>query len=362
MSSITERIKEVWDNIVAGKTKTRASFAIDRGQVLGGDNLGGPFEAEKHYLQIIVNEMFLAHSREWFVKYDPMTFVETSYIYDLNTETLPFVVGPALLKQSEEQAPLGMIFKNTEVSRLHPYQGGALTLTVILNKLKRQNNADRMLKVVESVSKAISPAALSAAYFEVAETVMDGVEMLFNLEETVPVVGLRMTINPSLKDQKLEPSYYVLIDEDEALINQEKKKFWVIGNRLFYGDNQEQAIAYRKNDFVLFSIMQGSTRTDVRTLPFYPLWQTARDFAARTEPHYWNEAKANFNSLKRSLLMSPDLTKPDAERLIDEYFAELKKRREQAVMESNMAPAAPLSADEEMLRGISRELDALDRF
>jgi hypothetical protein len=359
MADWIERVKGLWDNIISAQAKTRAHFTVpsNSDHIVNDGNLGETFKAREHYFQIVINEMFLADAREWFVKYDPMTFVLCSYIYNTKTETLPFVVGPAMLKQYEQKIPVGMIFKDTPVSGMHPYQGGSLMLTVILNKLARENNADKLLRIVESVSGAFSPSVLSAGYLKIAGTVLNGVESLLGLDETIPVLGYRIVINPDTGGV-LEPAYYALIDVDED--NIEKNKFWIRDRRLYWGEDPPRAKPYRENDFVLFSITQGKARHDERILPFYSLWEKAQDLAARPEPFYWQEAKANFNALKRSLLSSPDLTEPDAKRLMTAYLEGLKGLRNEAIQEGNLAGSEELSEKETEYLNVARDLNSLD--
>ena len=358
MPTIIDRITNIWNSAVSAPAKRRATFAIDPARVVGSGAAGEPFRDKQHYFQIVINQMYLADEREWFVRYDPLTFVISSYIYDTRQEVVPFVVGPALLKEHAEKAPTGMVFQDTPVSGMHPYQGGSLTMTVILNKLARENNADKLLKVVEKMANTFSPSILSAGYLTMASTLIDGVEAILGLDETTPIIGYRVTINPDT-GAVFRPSHFVIIDEDEQEID--KDMFWVVGNRLHYGDDDASAQPYNENDFVLFSITQGTKRTDERTLPFYPMWETARDLAARPEPHYWSEAKSNFNTLKRSVLKSPDLTQPDAARLMAAYFEELKKQREEAALEGDLAPKE-VGGDEKQFMRIAQELDKLDHL
>lgn len=357
MTTIFERLQAVWDSAKAGKAKKRAHFAISRDYI--DKQLGPPFEPKKYYLQVRINEMFLAHEREWFAKYDPMVFAVGSYIYGKKLEASPYVIGPAMLEEFGQQVPLGMIFENTPVSGLHPYQGGPLTLTIILSKVERENNADKLLQVVEGISGAIAPSAAFSTYLEIAGTVMDGVEAILGLDETKPVVGYRTTINPDVGDM-LEPAYFALIDEEEMQL--ERDWFWVRDSRLYYGKEQATAQPYRDNDFVLYSIAQGDSRHDEMTLPFYPLWETARDLAARPESHFWKEAKAQFSTLLRSLLDSPDLTKPDSDRLTDEYYQEIQQIRKKAALAASLTPGKGLSDEEAELRRRGDGLDVLDEL
>ena len=172
-------------------------------------------------------------------------------------------------------------------------------------------------------------------------------------EQGIAESGYRLTINPDI-GQRLEPTYMVLIDSDEREI--EKDEFLVRESRLHRGSQP-----YRGKDFVLLKIAQGDRRTDEQTLPFYPLWETTREMATRSaNDHIWGEAKAHFKTLNRALLDSPDLTKPDYNRLSDEYLAEVKEQRERAVSLSILRASSELSEEENRARQIADELDELD--
>lgn len=363
MPTIAERVQDVWNTVRAGDAVSKARFKIE--QEHADRDLGSPFEAKQYYLQVMINEMFLRHGREWFANYDPMVFAVGSYIYDKKYEAVPYVVGPAMLKEfgSETEVPYGMIFENIPVSGFHPYQGGQLTLTIILSKLQRSNNAERLLQVVEGISNSIDPTAAFSTYLKLAGTVLDGVEAILGLKQTEALIGFRTSINPDREGEVLEPAYYVLVDAAEAEV--ERDRFWVKESRLCIGDSLESAGPYSKNrsvnDFVLFSIAQGKRRRDERILPFFPTWETALDLASRPEMHYWKDAKAQFNTLKRSLITSPDLTKPDSTRLRNEYLEELKQVRRDAVMEGELSES--IMPEEELELGrISDELDELDQL
>ncbi len=352
-------VEGIWDTLKFSAAKTRAQFSIKRDHVANSNQSGGSFEPQKHYFQIIVNEMFLAHERDWFVNYSPMAFVATSYIYDKKLETLPMVIGPGILKKFGVAVPQGVLFQNTPASGMYPYQGGSLTLVVILNKLMYRNNADRLLHIIENISSAVGPALALSAYLPIASAVLSGVESLLGLQETIPVLGYHLDINPNI-GQVFEPTYYVLIDDDARQIQQEH--FWVRNSQLYYGVTMDSAQPYRQRDFILLSIAQGDKRTDERTLPFYPLWETTRDLASQPTgegDHFWKEAKHQFNTLKRALVNSPDLTVPDSKRLRDLYFNELARLRQEAIEEGKLGKGH-LSAIETELRQMADDLDKLD--
>jgi hypothetical protein len=359
MADFITRVKTIFDAVKAAPAKKRAHFTVPRDHVLNPIPLGPPFKEREHYLQIIINEMFLANGRQWFSTYDPMAFVASSYIYDTALNTSPFVVGPQLLDQFKTPVPEGMIFENVPVSGLHPYQGGTLTLTIILNQLQRQNNAEKMLKIAENVAGSIDPSSAFTTYLKVAGTVVDAVEAIFGLNETTPLMGYHTTINPQV-NQLLEPEFMVLLNVDEQKVD--PAQYWVKNDRLYSGPTLDNAQPYRGSDFVLLSIAQGIKRSDERLLPFYPLWVTTQDLAAQVGDHYWIEAKSQFNTLKRDLLKSPDLTDLDRDRFQTEYLTKLKNLRLQTATESELNVQPQLPDSEARLQKIAEELDSLDKL
>lgn len=362
MGDLIKTVQSWWDHMKSGDAKTRAHFFIDRSHADNGAKLGPPFEEKIHYFQVIVHEMFLAKEREWFVNYDPMVVVAASYIYDTKVETVPFVAGPSMLKDFGHETPTGMIFRDTPVSGLNPYQGGPFTLTLVLYKVQRKNNADRLLQVVEGISKSLDPSNTLAAYLKVAGTIVDGVEAILGLKETVPVLGYRVTLNPQI-GQTMTADYFALIDEDSVTETMKPERFRVRDSRLYHVNERGATNEYRHRDFVLFRVAQADKRTDERTLSFFPLWTAAKDFAARGDDEFWKEAKAHFNTLKRNLLNSPDLTRTDSERFRTEYLEELKKLRKESVAESGLAAkGGPVSEAEKELRHMGAELDKLDNL
>ena len=189
---------------------------------------------------------------------------------------------------------------------------------------------------------------------------MDGIETLLNLPETIPVLAYRFTVNPQLIGQIFAPTYIVMIDEDQAKIN--PQEFWVKDSRLVHGQTEATAKPYQDADFVLLQIAQGEHRNDERTLDFYPLYEKTVDLAAQASTDfYWNEAKAHFNTLKRSMLTNPDLIKDDFNNLSAQYFEDISTLRKQAAKESAMAGKG-LDSEEMEMQKIAKALDDLDEL
>jgi hypothetical protein len=352
--SVVARLQRIWDSAKAAPSKTRAHFAIPLERVDDGAATVVPFEPRQHYFRVDVSELFLAREREWFVRYDPMAFVATSHLYSSSQVTATAVVGPSMLDGLKQEVPEGMIFRGTPVTVLRPYQGGAVELTAILSRVARRNEVDRLLSVVESVASVVDPSMTIGTYVKMTAAVMDGVENLLGLDETEPIVGYRISMDADV-GQPFVPGYFVTLDVDEREVDPER--FHVRDDRL-YEQRNGRAEPYRDSDFLLLSIRQATKRRDEAALPFYSLWQAAEDLAAQPGDHFWQEAKANFNALKRAILASPDLTRPDYERLRAEYLSQLQQRRREVVMESELGPEELDEAETEM-RAIAEQLESI---
>jgi hypothetical protein len=359
MANFLAEVKEFFDGVKSAPARERGSFTISTKDAVS-------FVERDHYLQILVNEMYLSKEREWWVRYAPVAFVATTYLYGTEYQTAPIVVGPSLFQQYSKDVGDGTIIRNAPVTSLHPYQGGALTLTVIFSKVERQDNSEKVLDVLESFTNVASPLAPVIpfdSYLKIAGSVMSGMRVLLNLPKTKPVVAYRETINPQLNQSRLDPMHIVLIDAPNPT-DHEKKRFRVKNSQLFYGDSDVDAVPYRKSDFILLEIAQGTKRTDERTLAFYPLWEQTRKLGQQSakQDGFWQEAKAHFNTLKIAINESPELTRPDIKRLTSEYFNDMKEIRLGGAEEQQLS-VEPQSAETlKSYQEIARQLDELDEL
>lgn len=243
--------------------------------------------------------------------------------YDKKPETVPFVVGPSLIEKSGQKAPSGggTVFSDTRVAGIHPYRGGRLTLSIVLYRVKRKDYAQGLLKLIESISSAIDFSTALKSYTKVAGVLLTGIETLFGLGETEPIIAIRKEFDPNAGDN-LEPSYFALIDKPESEIK--TGQLWVRDNQLVCGTSLDEAKPFREADFVLYSIVQTSDRDDITTLPFYPMFERAKEAALQGDDKSWERAKANLLSLHQTLALSPDLTPLQAKQLFANFLEETR--------------------------------------
>jgi len=346
--SLSERWRGLWDDIRRGETRLPTRVSIPRDHVAWTtEDPGEAFRPNEHYFMVRVNELYLADSREWFAKYDPMVLVVSEFTYDKSEQAVPFVVGPTLLEGKGQKAPEGMIFSDTRVAGLHPYRGGRLTLSVVLSRVQRENYAKKLLEIVESVAGVLDFATALGTYVKVGGVVLDGVQALFGIEEgAAPIIGYRKEFDPDAGDL-LAPSFFALVDAPEDGVDQ--NALWVRENKLFEGASLEASSPFRGADYVLYSIVQSAARTDERTLPFYPLVERVQQSATSTDESDWKRAKGDMASLWQTLILSPDLTRPQARELAERYRAELEDLLGQAKEMTPLGGPTRSGPDEDVL-------------
>jgi hypothetical protein len=335
MKTFAERCKDLYERARQSPAQMPSRVAILPDHVDEGKILANVFDSHEHYFQVRVNEMYLTYSRQWFNKYDPMVFIVSEFTYNKKEEVVPFVVGPMMMEKFGQKMPAGMIFANTRVAGLHPYRGGRLTLSVVLCRVKRDDYPQKLLQMIESAAGVLDFSTALSTYVKVAGVVLNGIEALLGLGDLDPLIGFRKEFDPDAGDV-LKSNYLALIDMPD--VNPEK--LWVREKQLFYGNSLAEANPFRDADFVLYSIVQSpeNKRSDVTTLPFYPLWERVQKEANSAIPDNWKNATANLAILYEEMMLSPDLTMKHANELYNDYEAAAKIIHERAVKRSQLGP------------------------
>jgi hypothetical protein len=284
MAVVVETLQSLWKTVRKGDVRIPQRVEIPAERTKGAGDLGPDFKPDTHYFQVRVNQMYLSYARKWFATYDPLVVVISEFTYDKSPTSLPFVVGPAMVDKVGQKTPTGMVFSDTRVAGPYPYRGDRLVLTVILSSVQRDDYARQVLKIVEGASGAIPLGSALTPYLNLGSVLLDGVETLFGLGNTVPIVGFRREFNPLQ-----QPRYMALIDAPEESIDHDS--LWVHNNELLIGSTRDTAKPFRDWDFVLFSIVSSTDRADDRMLPFYPLYEQAIKAAGVPVEADWQRAK-----------------------------------------------------------------------
>ena len=328
--AFSDRIQNIFGALKATPARLPSRIQIPADRVDKPEALGPALEKDKNYFQVRVNEMFLTNQRQWFQTIDPMVFVSSEFTYDSAQVTIPFIVGPSMVKG--QQTPAGMVFSDTRVAGIHPYRGGRLALTVILYSIVRANYARQFLNMVENVAGALDFSTAVATYAKFAGALLDGVEALAGMNGTVPIVGHRREIDPDAGDD-MAPGYFALVDMPEDELRKNYKLF-VRENHLCYGDSVATAREFRAADYVLLNISSRADRSDTDSLAFHPLWQRVLKEASVPKADNWESAKSNMLSLYQTMVLSPDLIRDHARRLANDYGDEMQSIFNDAVKQA----------------------------
>jgi hypothetical protein len=348
--SLGERFTRLWNRVQARPRELPTMARIANERVLRTDSAAPPsdvaasdssFVADRDYFQVRINELFLLNQREWFSDWDPMVVTSTDFLYKDHIETLPYLVGPSMIANYASDAPTGMVFTNTTVAGPHPYRGGALKLTIILGRLKREDYLRRSLEWLDKAIKTFDFATAIAPYLKVAELVIESVDGLLGSSTENALIGLRTEIDPDAGD-RFEPGYYALISKPGI----RPDFLWVRDQQLYYGEPSSMIQPFRDADYVLYSIARISERGDIIKLPFYADYEKMISLAMQsTTDVQWNVAKASMATLSQTLQLSPDLTHAHAAVLRDRYTAEMIREYKKAVAGVTLHATRRLDSD-----------------
>ncbi len=281
------------------------------------------FNDNQHYFSISVNEMFLTEKRNWHINVDPMVFSVCNFQYDGSNLEVPFIIGPSSLNQYKQYVPQGMLYKNTPVVGIYPWRGGNVSLSMILCKVQRQNNIEKILNVIEQVANSIDFSKSVGNFLKIGNVIMDGVEALLGFQETQPIVGINNNFGQAANNT-FKPGYYALVNHDQV----DKSKFWVKNNELHYGDSMASATPYRNDDFVLFKIGLAYKRDDEQSLPFYQDYKKIYEYIknqVELDVKQRENLRSRMTQLAVAIKLSPDLTEKQANIVWMEMKEEIEK-------------------------------------
>jgi hypothetical protein len=254
-----------------------------------------------------------------------------------------------LTRRGEDIPTEGVIFRDTRVAGPYPF-GGRVGLAVVLCAVVEDDHARDLLGVVESAAGALDFAATVTPYLKVAGVVLDGVDALFGAKKAEPVAGVRSEFD--YRDGLRSPHYIAIVASSDLA----DTTLWVRNGRLEEGPDKENTKAFRRADYVLFSLTGDVTRADVDGLPFAPLRDRALAQANRaTTDELWREAKSTLFAASEEALGSPDLIEVHADALIDEWEQRAVTLYGRAKRRADMARTT--DGDDGRQRRVARLLD-----
>ena len=292
----------------------------------------GKINPEKDYFVVRVNEMFLDKERKWFSEIEPMVVCLTTYIYGNEEIDNPFIVGRSLLQAKLKEIPQGMVFRDTRVAGIHPFSGGRLILGIVLCKTEVENHLTDSIEFIESISGVLNQnlKSLVGNYLPIANVVVSGIDKLFNAKGVTPLFGFRREYDADI-GEGVNAGYFAMIDKSPVALD--PGNFFVKDDRLFFGDVMESAVEFYKTEkgkglsYVLFSIKRSDTRSDVKTLPVFKQYNRILNeikAVAEVSQEHKDRIKSMLRVLSIEMRQSPDLTEPQAEKLMVEYIERIQ--------------------------------------
>jgi hypothetical protein len=361
MANLSALWDQIHSTIINSPRQVPSTITIPRDHVDENlkNELDWDFKKDQHYFQVMINEMFLANAREWFTQIDPLVYVVSEFVYNGKDELVPYVVGPGMIKKLgiQDDDKRGILLRNTNASGLRPYRGKGLTLTIVLCQ-SNKNLLRPLLDVIESVSGALDFSPVLSPYTKIANVLMDGLDALFKSDGVTPLVGLRDSFGPN-QNIPFRPGYYALIDAPDV----DPKTLYVKKRQLHQGDSMDSSKPFRDADFVLYSFSspQSNSRDDTTTLPINEMWERVKKEAATPidDPDYKN-AKILMVNLYQNIVLSPDLTEPQADALSEEWKNKMKAIHERAVSIGAMGVDEDISEKPRREAARNKALEILD--
>lgn len=350
--SIGDRIRKLLGWMREGPAQYPTAVAIPADRVVG-PSTPPTLDRDERYFAVRLNQMRLSSGREWWVHVEPMALVVTEFLYDGDEASIPFVVGPTMIKKHANKVPEGMLFEDTLVAGPHPYKGGRIAITTILYQVPTTNEARRLLALVEGIGGVAAAATNLATYLKVADVLLDGVEGVLNLDGVEPVAGRRHELDPDLEDD-LGSGFFTVADSDLA-----PARLWVRDKKLAREDGgPEILVDVDGADLLLYRLHTMAQRSDVERLPFHDGVREALDVAQSDATDAgWSRAKALMSAAFGHIAASPDLITPHGDALRVTYRDRIKALHDEAVANANLGPASAPTPLKNALREAAEVLD-----
>jgi hypothetical protein len=332
MNGAFEPVVTLWNKMRAGQRPLPTVAAIPPARCRPSHSAGCPIARDEMYFTVRVSEMHLAENREWWTNYDPLVVVVTEFNYGRERIAAPAVIGPNLIrKQTQSDRPRhGVVLLDQRVTGPHPYRGGDVDVSLSLYQVQRADHARTLLNVMDSLSASLAAPGEVQAIAKAGGALLEGIEGLLGLRETVYLAGHRI----SLATSAFEPfvsGFSVLLappaPEDPARL--------VIEDRRLHLETDSGSGPYRGSDFVLLSITGAEARGDESVLPFYPLKVEALN-ALWDGADGVKRCKANLVAAYQQMRRSPDLTAAEAGRLFDAWLLEFEDEKKRVAQIKSM--------------------------
>jgi hypothetical protein len=340
------KLTEMLGRLRHGDVELPTLVRVPDDHVLADGYTAEPFEAGRHYFTVRMNTMCLQHGRHWLTTWHPMLISVIEFRYGGQEVSVPFVVGPSMLKQrTDAEIPLATVFAGTEVVGVHPYAGDRVSVTMLLYRVKHDDYVRRVLGVVEKMAAAFDYSTVLTQYLKIAGAVVDGIDAILGVQDTTPVLGYRTEYNPNAGDI-FRPGYFALLTGTPP----DPESLWVRDHMVRTGGDAKSAQPIGE-DVVLYSVTGTVERNDIPSLPWFrPLWERVSRAANTGTPEAKQATKAHLGFLYENLQLSDDVARKQVQAVYDEYDTLARKIFEVAKKRDTWGPEDLAKAEDDLQR------------
>lgn len=333
-------------NLISKEAKKRARVPVTKTRDLTGQT-GINAQAEQHYVQLILSEMFLKKSGEWFTTRYPLVYSLIALRYG-DQPKLEFANVSGKNKFEIKQTDLDhSILRNYPLTPLLPFRGGEVEIDLGLTSMKASNLIESFAKTVSDVAGTLKLAQI-AEIANISSAIAGGVQSLLGAGESKTMLSVHDMMLGGADGVGTVVSGFVLLSGLEET-QYTGKLVWVTADGVRIGPDDKHLAPLSAQDYILLQVRVTTTRDDWQSLSAIgkPLdGAIEAKLKGQTE-----EAKALLVQAKMAAYRSADLTRTDAARVvtaIDKYF------KDTALIESVMAA----SGQEALVEGMDGDADA----
>jgi hypothetical protein len=290
----------LWSKIWYGKGNDWVFAKLDTAQAPNG---GQPdyIEKDEDYVSIVLKSMRVPNVRKGSSEFYGATYAHTSLLQrDQQHGDFTSIVVPSQLQLADSKRLDRVLSLNHRIFGPVPYCGGDLKIEIGLFSIKENELARPFLNLLEKIS-TIAPLAPIAAAMPMAHALLEGIETIASVDQTILEVGVHRSF------QQIVTGTYAVIACDKADIKIDS---------LQLDPNDYKLVApkgspIKDSAYFIFEIVKDKHRPEWRKLPeieakYAELQGVARDGK-------YNEAKELLTVLKRYLLSSNGLQTSDAQ-------------------------------------------------
>jgi hypothetical protein len=349
MPDLLVRVSAALDNLLSHHEAGPTIGFLPAGQCFPTGVAGYTISPNEMFFEVRAHQLYLARNQILWTTHDPLAVVAVEFNYGAERIILPRVVGPDLISSvigptgANGGALHGTVLTNTLIAGPHPYRGGDVDLTVRLFAVQRTNFARTLLRTAERLSTAIGDPGGLATFEKTGDAMVSSIEAMFGLTATRYLAGARLSTR--IGNRPFRAGYVVATTPPMP----SPADMAVDGDTLRDAHHQT---AWTGSDFVLLGIHGTKVRGDESRLPFNTLCERALRAVADGESS-WERAKGLLIAAYQDMLVSPDLTRPEAGRLFDEWMSVMRSERARMLEVRNFG--------QQLLLSRTSQADTLDK-